>query len=233
MAELPPIGPVGQSMSPLPSLPRNPEMDRQGPPPSTTMAGWALGLAIAPFPLAWIVSVILAIQVIGRSKYSPGHGKGMAIAALIIVPLWIIATIGLFALSELTSADRDDTGTVTEAGRVDATKVQVGDCVKDDDLVGETNYSINVIPCTDAHLFEAYANFDLPSGSYPGDDVVSSQAEDGCTKRFQSYIGTSYDESDLDVTFLYPIKSSWRIDKGVTCLVTDGTTKGSLKDAKR
>ncbi len=100
--------PAGQPYAPaFPSYPtggpQSYDPRRSMPPPSKTKAGWALGLAIAPAPLAWLISLILSIQVISDSKHRPGNGKGMAIAALIIIPVWVVLFVGLIVAATSTT----------------------------------------------------------------------------------------------------------------------------------
>ena len=62
------------------------------------MARWALGLAIVPIILTWLVSAVLAGIVLARSSDGRDHGQGLAKAALAIVGIWVIFVIG-FALA--------------------------------------------------------------------------------------------------------------------------------------
>lgn len=202
------------------------------PPASTTKATVALVLAIVPILFTWIAAVVLAIQVLSDSRDGRNHGKGRAIAALVICALWLAATAVIIIVALTGRADRDSTGKVTGDGSVDVTKIQVGDCLKDN-VAGEESAAVNVVPCSKTHLYEAYANFTLPDGDYPGDDEVVAAAEQGCVDRFESYIGIGYDDSEIDVTYLHPLDDSWKIDRGVTCLATEGGSTGSLKGAKR
>lgn len=203
--------------------------------PARTQAIWAMVLAIIPCLLTWIAAVVLAIIALSRRKDGQDHGRGFAIAALVIVGAWlVIGVVVAIIVGVFSGVERDSEGSVSSGGRVDVTDVKVGDCIVDDDIEGETSYTVTLVPCSESHLYEAYANFDLPDGDYPGDEKASSLSEDGCADRFESYVGTAYEESELGVTFLYPEKSSWSMDQGVTCLLTEDTkTTGSLKDAQR
>lgn len=201
------------------------------PPPSKAMSIWALVLAVIPAVLTWIVSVVLAVIVLSHSKDGRDHGKGMAIAALIIVPVWIVITIVIIAASVAGTAERDASGTVTKAGDVSVQSLKPGDCISKD-LGEEAILTVPVVPCSDPHRQEAYASFTLPAGDFPGQDEVDRLTEGGCLKRFASYVGVPADESDLEIVYLSPWEDSWDIDRGVTCLVSTGSTStGSLKDS--
>ena len=220
--------PSGSTQPYAPGYPTHPAAgirpyDRHEFPPSKTKAGWALGLAAVPAPLAWIASLILAIQVISDSKHRPGNGKGMAIAALVIIPVWVLLFIGLIVVATtVDDADRNSAGVVTRTGDLSTTKLRPGDCTADD-LAEKTYTTIKVTPCGSAHYFETYATFALADGDFPGQDEVDRLAEGGCVKRFARYVGVPVDDSKLHILYLRPLESSWPVDHGVACLVTTGS----------
>jgi len=237
----PPAAPTTPAQQRLPTYPSFPSFPAPGgydprrfmPPPSKTKAGWALGLACFPGLVTWIISLILSIQVISDSKQRPGNGKGMAIAALIIMPIWISVIILLVVVDALDDADRDTAGIVTHSGEVSTTDLRLGDCVAEN-LTEKKYTSIQVTPCDTTHYFEVYATFTLDDGSFPGQDEVDRQAEVGCAKRFARYIDVPLADSKLDVVYLRPFKGSWPVDHGVACLVTTGhQLTESLKFSKR
>ncbi len=85
-----------------------------------------------------------------------------------------------------------------------------------------------------AHFFETYATFKLPEGDFPGDEKVDELAGQGCVDRFADFVGVSFDDSKLEMTYMGPLEDSWDFDRGVACLLTEeAETKGSLKGAKR
>jgi hypothetical protein len=185
-------------------------------------------------PIAWIVSVVLAVQVLGKSKYSHGHGKGMAVAALIIVPLWIVVIIALVALDATNDAERDTAGAVTQSGDVPSRDLRQGDCVADKDLVGDSIITVKVTPCDKPHFFETYATFTMPDGDYPGDADVIRFAEGGCIARYEKFVGLPFEESTLGMTYLYPLESSWSLEKDVSCMITQGSSVSeTLEGANR
>ena len=164
----------------LPTFPSYPTAgiqwyDRNELPPSKTKAAWALALACLPVPITWLLSLILAIQVLGDSKHGRDHGRHMAISALFIIPAWIVVGILTYALQSANDADRDASGAVTRSGEVLVTDVRAGDCL-DEDFTDEAMYTVDVVPCTEPHAIEAYAGFDLEAGDFPGDEEVERLA---------------------------------------------------------
>jgi ABC-type sugar transport system permease subunit len=71
--------------------------------PSKAMAVWALVLACIPMFLAWIIAIVLALVVLTSPKDGYDRGRGLAIAALVIAPMWIVAFILYVALGLLSA----------------------------------------------------------------------------------------------------------------------------------
>lgn len=230
-----PANPAQQPLAAYSSFPTSTAQDprRTMPPPSKTKAGWALGLACFPGLITWLISLILALQVLSDSRHGRDHGRRMAIAALIIIPVWISVIVLLVVLDSLNDADRDTAGVVTHRGEVASTDLRPGDCTADN-LGEKTYFEVTVTPCSTAHYFEAFAEFDLDTGSFPGLTEVGRLADTGCADRFESYVGVPYADSRLEVLFLHPIESSWTLNRTVTCLVSTGSrSTGTLEGAKR
>lgn len=192
----------------------------------------ALVLAIVPACITWIIAIVLAVKVIGRTRGWQGYGRGQAIAALIVVGCWITFLVFAVILATATSADRDEEGVITSSGRIAATSLRVGDCLNGD-LDGERILSVDAVPCDTSHTWEVYGVFELGSSTYPGKDEVARLSNDGCIARFEGYVGIGPNDSELGVMLLYPERSSWH-DRSVSCLleVPDGTTT-SYRDSKK
>lgn len=210
--------------------------DRTGdrrPPVSKTQAFWALVLSFVPMPLSWIAAVVLSSLVLSRSKDGRDHGKGMAISALVIVAVWVVLIVGLVAADISNDATRNTSGKVSSQGDVLVSAVQVGDCLPETPGASAV-LTVELIPCSKVHLQEAYANFVLADGDFPGQETVDRLAEGGCIKRYEAYVGLAYDKTSLEVVYLRPLSTGWSRDRGVTCLVSDGgPSTGSLKDSQR
>lgn len=111
--------------------------------------------------------------------------------------------------------------TLAACSQTSVFELKVGDCVlvPDGDQVG----SLTSTECSVSHDAEVYAAFDTdPSDSsaeYPGESVLDEQAENGCLDAFESYIGTDYMESSLDISWLSPTEGSWENgDREIVCL---------------
>lgn len=208
--------------------------DQHVPPPSRTMAGWALGLAVVPSVITWVLAVVFACLVISRSKDGRDHGKGMAVAALVVVGVWIAIAIAVVAVALATNAERDERGRVTDGGRVAIVGLRVGDCLPAPQANGEEQLTVEIVSCAEPHDAEVYANFDL-DGKWTTLDEVDQISGAGCIERFSDYVGIPARKSSLEVLYFSPINAvSFNEDSGVVCiLVAPEPLVASLEDSKR
>ena len=218
---------------------------------SRKMAGWALALAIVCcIPFGFLVAIGLAIAVLVRSRTPGDHGKGRAIAALVIASLVLLLNVGYFvaALIEgfngFDTTERDSQGRVTDGGSVSVGKLRIGDCysepkladLPDDGSEGESPASVDVVPCGQTHQAEVFAIIELGGGDYPGDAGVRRRLRD-CLPAFEHYVGRPYRRSELDIIFFYPTSASWRFgDRSITCSLVSrdlSDLSSSQKNARR
>jgi hypothetical protein len=113
--------------------------------------------------------------------------------------------------------------------------VKTGDCILD---TAEGDVSdVPTVACTTPHSFEVFRTFTAVEDSYPGDAVLTAEAEKACTKdAFTSFVGKAFDDSELNVNDYRPTASSWAHgDRTIDCLVAaaSGLTTGTLKGANR
>ena len=131
-------------------------------------------------------------------------------------------------------AKRDDAGQMKEPSDVSASTVRTGDCIS-----GTAQGAVSklaAVPCDQPHGGEAYHEFYLPTGPYPGDEPVATAAEQGCVGAFDDFIGEAYETSALEISQVTPNERNWRAgDRRVLCFVRDPERKttGSLAGARR
>lgn len=116
--------------------------------------------------------------------------------------------------------------TITDDGEeVGVFSLSVGDCLADVGL--DSISSVTELSCEAAHVYEIYHAYDIPGDAYPGDDAVVTSAQDNCLAEFEPFVGTTYDDSELDVSYLYPTMESWTLgdDREVLCMLV--TVDGS------
>ncbi|MFE9242481.1 septum formation family protein [Nocardiopsis sp. NPDC006938] len=116
----------------------------------------------------------------------------------------------------------------------DVNDLAVGDCLNE----METGYdeavsSVPIVDCSEAHDLEVYWGGDFDSGlDYPGRDEVIDMVNENCLEFFQTFVGTAYEESVLDIQTLFPMEEGWEMgDREYLCLIgqMDGSqTTGTL-----
>ncbi|MFJ4209092.1 septum formation family protein [Paenarthrobacter sp. NPDC089675] len=147
------------------------------------------------------------------------------------------ASFALAGCSLISSGDakRDESGRPTETSVADAFQVKVGDCMAEPS--GNEIRDVSIIPCEQSHDLEAYAAKKLVADSYPGQSEVESQSEEYCATEFATFVGVDYNESTLELTYLYPTSQTWKQnDREIVCLIggaSGAATKGSLKGSAK
>ncbi|HEY4152047.1 MAG TPA: septum formation family protein [Pseudolysinimonas sp.] len=159
-----------------------------------------------------------------------------------VIAVTTIAAAGLLLsgcslLNQITNTtQRDASGTPTaENDNADVFSIKVGDCLNDATATGEVT-TAPIVPCSKPHDSEAFKSIIMDDGDFPGDDAVTSQADEGCADAFPGFIGIAYDDSHLNISYYYPTSDSWANgDREIMCTVYDDGVKttGTLKDAKR
>lgn len=153
---------------------------------------------------------------------SPGRSRNLktlirwALIALFIGGGYLFSTFG--------SADRDGSGEIVGSGDLDVMSLQVGDCFDDPEDLEDVVYDVAAVPCAEAHDNEVFAVQSLADAfprSFPGEDVLWDYSYEVCSgSLFDSYVGTPYLDSSLDVFTLTPTEESWEEgDREFVCAV--------------
>ncbi|CAN5253187.1 hypothetical protein BH11ACT5_BH11ACT5_25660 [soil metagenome] len=153
------------------------------------------------------------------------------VAALVVVA----ASILLAGCSALGGAGGAPTPTPTGPPQVDVVDLAVGDCLDTHGKPGITK-TVPVVDCSLEHDSEAYAAIALDDDDFPGDDIVKSTAQQGCTDAFAGFAGIDYDSSSLDYAYYFPTSGSWAAgDRRILCLIVDPAARvtGTLEGAAR
>ncbi len=140
---------------------------------------------------------------------------------------FVVLIIAYIVYDFTNNADRDESGNIISEGQIDAFAMRVGDCFDDTQDIfdagsaGAEVQELPGLPCSDPHDNEVYAVFDVRFEAFPGDVSMSNEATNACLKYFEGFIGTSYEESVLDIFSLYPTDASWSQmnDREVVCAV--------------
>lgn len=149
--------------------------------------------------------------------------------------------VGGYAIYEMfLGAERDEGGVIIDAGNIDVFDMRVGDCFGSSiDQLGEGDAEVSSVagvPCSEPHESEVYASFDAGFSSFPGEESLSDSASEECLARFEAFVELPYEDSILDITYMYPTEESWTGagDRQVSCSVYHmlgedliGTARGS------
>jgi len=136
----------------------------------------------------------------------------------------VAAAVTLFLVYKFydQSADRDDAGQIASEGAVDVFQIRIGDCFNDRTDASEIS-SVGGIPCDSPHDNEIYDRTLAPQGEFPGEESITDIASQYCLANFEAFVGASYQDSLLNMTYLYPTQESWNSvgDREIFCIVYD------------
>ncbi len=182
--------------------------DPAGEPPPTT--GWAL-----PDGTPAAAAAAPAVEPVPPAAPIP-LWRRIPIGGL----LFLVLVVGGGIVSWYFSADRADTGEITGAGDLQATDLRVGDCFDLKEPEATEIGDVTATPCTQEHEYELFYEASLPEGDYPAETVFEQYVKDNCLTTFTAYVGKAFEQSELDIYWLYPTDDAWRDgDRSVQCAV--------------
>ncbi|MDF2667636.1 MAG: hypothetical protein K0R81_3486 [Microbacterium sp.] len=217
-------------------------------PPPVDYANRTNVVSIFALVLGFIVPIggIIAGAVgLSQVKRTGEKGRGLAIAGIIVGSVMTLLTILgviLFFVFVVIGAAAEEAQSTDDGGFYDPNQnapteflsLQVGQCL--DDVSSGFITSDNLVDCGLPHTYEVFGNFTVPDGAFPGDDAITTSAQEQCDTAFQSYIGISYTDSTLQYNYIGPSSDTWaQGDREISCLVTDPAeeTTGSLQGSAR
>ncbi len=213
-------------------------------PPPVAYAGRTNVVAIVAIVLGFLFpigGIIAGAVALAQVKRTGEKGRGLAIAGisigsvLILLLIGTIALLAVFGLAASSQTERTDSSPQAGSSEVDVFSVQVGDCINDFGS-GEVS-SVEAIDCSLPHDYEVYSELTIPGEAFPGGDEVTALADEACFAAFEGFVGLTYEESLLDVSYFAPTEQSWQSngDRLVSCLVFEpgAQSVGSLAGAAR
>ncbi|KRC63129.1 hypothetical protein ASE14_04985 [Agromyces sp. Root81] len=157
-------------------------------------------------------------------------------AVAVAIPLAGCSIVSDLVGGPASQPERDETTQeIIEEGDADVFALKVGDCMNEvtEELVSE----VPVVPCDQPHDEEIYFDLTLEGDTYPGDDVIQTQADEACLAQFEPFVGLAYDSSALGMYAYRPSEDSWDQmgDRVVSCVIYDpaGQVTGTLAGAAR
>lgn len=135
------------------------------------------------------------------------------------------------------NAGRSDSGEISKPGDLTVLDLRVGDCFDLKDATATEVEQVTAQPCSVEHEYEMFFVGAAPAGPYPGTDAFLSFVDENCIAGFETYVGTAYANSQLDVFWLEPTESAWTAgDRTVQCAVYHPAKQrltGSLKGSNQ
>ncbi|MFJ5925260.1 DUF4190 domain-containing protein [Kitasatospora sp. NPDC092948] len=163
------------------------------------------------------IGIGLGIAALRQIKRTGERGRALATSGIVAGSIGMV----LFALSVIgglfSSDDFDDSGsrpsTVSPAGKSGLAanspfRLTPGQCFE---RVGLGN--AKVVDCASAHFGEAYWTqaTEEKGATYPGDDVMTAEAEKLCMDQVDTYVADTWSIPDEVSTFyFYPDRASWK-----------------------
>jgi Septum formation len=182
------------------------------------IAGFVLGLVGAI-----LLSVGFSIAALRQIPKRNQRGQAFAIAGLVLSVMWVLAG-GVVLLVKLTPNGQFSSGPVTPPGQVDIFSLRVGGCFQNP--AGNTlNVShVTAVPCTTPHNAQVFAQFKATEASYPGQQAIIREADNGCQARVSSSLDRSKLTNTMSLRVLFPESTSWADgQRYISCLVVDST----------
>ncbi|MFG3250318.1 septum formation family protein [Streptomyces sp. NPDC048187] len=164
-----------------------------------------------------------------RARYRSLHGIS-AVAALL--------ALGAVGCSDVSDAvDNAKDGAKKVARQRSVFSLDTGDCYNPFGKAEGTAYTVEIVPCDEAHEGQVVGEFSIDEGKeYPGDDGVSAVADTRCPVEAQKYAPDTWALPKGAELFYYtPTAESWATgDRSVSCTYTaeKGALSGTLDTAK-
>jgi hypothetical protein len=150
---------------------------------------------------------------------------------------WLIVVLAIAVGGAFFAAHRDSTGKITSGGSLPIGDLAVGDCFNRKDPTASAADEVDAKRCDDKHQFELFAIATMSAGEYPTESEMDAFVGDRCLPAFGTYVGRTYDQSGLEISWYYPTKDGWgRGDHVIQCAASDpldSQLTASLKGADR
>ncbi|WP_030861255.1 septum formation family protein [Streptomyces sp. NRRL S-37] len=152
-----------------------------------------------------------------------------------VVALLAIGAVGCSEVSDAVDSAKD--GAKKVARQRSVFSLDIGDCYNPNGKAEGEAYSVEIVPCDEAHEGQVVGEFTIDEGTeYPGDDKISTIADDRCPVEAQKYSPDTWALPKGAALFYYtPTMESWATgDRAVSCTYTaeGGKLNGSLETAK-
>lgn len=146
-----------------------------------------------------------------------------------------LLAIGAVGCSELPQSAKDGAKKAVRQRLVHS--LDIGDCFTPNSKTEKETYSVEAVPCDEAHQGQIVGEFEIDeAGKYPGDEGISAIVDARCSVEAQKYVPDTWALPKGVVLFHYtPTEEGWATgDRAVSCAYTaeTGTLNASLESAK-
>ncbi|WP_245993044.1 DUF4190 domain-containing protein [Xylanimonas allomyrinae] len=168
--------------------------------------------------------LVLGLVGLRRTRRLNLTGRGFAIAGIALgaVTTVVCSALVFYLVMILRSDAFQELVHIgfAETELTQAPQMSLGECfdVSGDDLApGPT------VDCAHAHDAEVVGVQDVLFESYPGASALDADTRDFCLETFPEYVGVEYEDSSLDMSYLFPSMTSWaQGDRQLVCYVVAG-----------
>jgi hypothetical protein len=208
--------------------PAAPDYSSYGPPVRTTLDGFSVaGLIFGILPIVPL-GLIFGVTGIVRTSRQARRGRTLAVVGLLLSALWLmVIAAGLAGRHDSSQPEAEQRSSAAVAvpssspaatDAVSPRDLRPGDCF----MLGRSGpvASIRLLPCSQPHDAQAFANLQLPYRPYPGAAKTFAAALKVCEPAARSYLNGHTDL--LRVATFYPNDVSWAIgDYTAHCILYD------------
>lgn len=143
-------------------------------------------------------------------------------AAPLVAVAGLLVLLGAGAAAFFAFRGGDDAEDLS--GDVSVHAMEVGMCWNDPSSAGlgaTEVLEVDAVPCSEPHDNEVYALVDYPASGgapFPGEAAIETAAFDLCRSAFEPFTGTAYEQSILDIFYIYPTLDTWlEGDREIVC----------------
>ena len=149
---------------------------------------------------------------------------------------WVVVVLVIVAGGiggAIFNAARDSSGGIVKQGDLTVADLRVGDCYDLKDAEADVVEQVTAIPCTSEHKYEMFFVGSMSSGEYPTDEAFETFLFDNCASTFETFVGTAYADSILELSWFTPTQAGWNSgDRAVQCAVYHPTIERIAKSLK-
>jgi hypothetical protein len=143
-------------------------------------------------------------------------------AAPLVLVAGLLAVLGIGVAGFFAFSGGDDAAETS--GDISVHSMEVGMCWNDPSGLEFGSFEVlevDAVACSDPHDNEVYALADYPASEdapYPGDIAIENAALDLCRAAFAPFTGVAYEQSILDIFYIYPTIETWiEGDREIVC----------------